>query len=203
MAQNNINGMRELALINANERGGINTPPMEDFNTEAMQGSFQQILSENLGQYVVVEFLIGTQSMVEKAGILYAVGRSFLTLFEETSQTFVVCDIFSVKFVTFYLPGQRPQRFAGPGSMGTTLSPSAFGPVTQGAGGGVTFSSLPNTGNMMGGNLGNNMGGSMGNQMGRGMDSNGYTMGRGMNGSMGGGNMGGPMGGRSNFPGMG
>ena len=110
MAQLYPDGMREIAISRAEENGTINTPPEEDFNTEAMQGSMQQFLSENLGQYVVIEFLIGTQTMTRKEGILYAVGRSVVTLYEELSQTFVVCDIFSVKFVTFYLPGQRPGR---------------------------------------------------------------------------------------------
>ncbi|MEG1878570.1 MAG: hypothetical protein RR211_02960 [Pseudoflavonifractor sp.] len=82
--------------------------PADPFDTEAMQGSLQQLLSKNLGEYVVVEFLIGTQSMTNKQGILYGVGRSTITLFEEPDRTFVVCDIFSIKFVTFYLPGQRP-----------------------------------------------------------------------------------------------
>ncbi len=84
------------------------TPPEEDFNTEAMRGSLQQLLSENLGEFVVIEFLIGTQTTMKKFGILYAVGRNTVTLYEEGSQTFVVCDIFSIKFVTFYFPGQRP-----------------------------------------------------------------------------------------------
>lgn len=103
-------GMRDIALSRAEENGAINTPPPEDFNTEAMQGSMQQFLSENLGIYVVIEFLVGTQTLTRKEGILYSVGRSVVTLYEELSQTFVVCDIFSVKFVTFYLPGQRPGR---------------------------------------------------------------------------------------------
>ena len=110
MAQLYPDGMREIAISRAEENGTINTPPEEDFNTEAMQGSMQQFLSENLGQYVVIEFLIGTQTMTSKEGILYAVGRSVVTIYEELSQTFVLCDIFSVKFVTFYLPGQRPGR---------------------------------------------------------------------------------------------
>ena len=87
---------------------GINTPPEQNFNTPAMAGSMQQFLQDNLGEYVVVEFLIGTQTMTQKAGVLYAVGSSVLTLYDEVSQTFVTCDIFSVKFVTFFLPGHRP-----------------------------------------------------------------------------------------------
>lgn len=146
MAQLNSDGVRSMSLSRANENGGLNTPPTEDFNTPAMQGSIQQVLSENLGTFVVVEFLIGTQTMEEKSGVLYAVGRSFLTLFEEESQTFVVCDIFSVKFITFYLPGRRPQRFQGPfgGTGGGASYPtSSFGSITTGPGGGVLFSSYP------------------------------------------------------------
>ena len=116
-------GMRDIALNRANENGGLVTPPDENFNTDAMRGSMQQILSDNLGNFVVCEFLVGTQAMTQKEGILYSVGRSYLTLYEELTQTFVVCDMFSVKFVTFYLPGQRPYRVPAtsfaPGSMYT------------------------------------------------------------------------------------
>lgn len=86
----------------------INIPPEQNFNTVAMDGSMQQFLADNLGEYVIVEFLVGTQTMMQKAGVLYAVGTSVLTLYEEVSQTFVTCDLFSVKFVTFFLPGHRP-----------------------------------------------------------------------------------------------
>ncbi len=94
--------------------GGITTPPPQDFNTPAMQGSMQQFLADNLGQYVVVEFLVGTNQLTTKAGILYAVGTSVMTLYEEMSQTFVTCDMFSIKFVTFYLPGRRPWQVNNP-----------------------------------------------------------------------------------------
>ena len=86
----------------------INIPPEQNFNTAAMNGSLQQFLADNMGEYVIVEFLVGTQTMTQKAGVLYAVGSSVLTLYEEVSQTFITCDIFSVKFVTFFLPGHRP-----------------------------------------------------------------------------------------------
>lgn len=96
------------ALAAAGQNGSIATPPQQDFNTPAMEGSMQQLLADNLGQYVVVEFLIGTQTTVQKGGILYAVGTSVITLYQELTQTFITCDIFSIKFVTFYLPGHRP-----------------------------------------------------------------------------------------------
>ena len=40
----------------------------------------QAILAQNIGEYVVIEFLIGTENIVRKQGMLYFVGRSFVTL---------------------------------------------------------------------------------------------------------------------------
>ena len=122
----------DMALNRANEGGGLVTPPEENFNTDAMRGSMQQMLSDNLGLYVVCEFLVGTQAMTKKQGILYSVGRSYLTLYEEISRTFVVCDIFSVKFVTFYLPGDRPGQPGGNTSVSMVYVPGV-GLVPAGA----------------------------------------------------------------------
>lgn len=90
--------------------GDFHTPPQPDFDTEEMIGSMQRILAQNVGNYVVVEFLIGTERLMRKQGILYFVGRSFVTLYDDLSRNFIVCDIFSIKFVYFYQPGDRPRR---------------------------------------------------------------------------------------------
>ena len=87
----------------------FNTPPQPVFDSEEMKGSMQAILSQNIGAYVVIEFLIGTEQMIRKQGMLYFVGRSFVTLYDENVNNFIVCDIFSVKFVYFYMPGDRPR----------------------------------------------------------------------------------------------
>ncbi len=89
---------------------GFTSPPQENFNTEEMRGSMQNILSQNVGEYVVAEFLIGTTLIVRKQGILYDVGTSFVTLFDDRERNFIVCDIFSIKFVYFYYPGDRPNN---------------------------------------------------------------------------------------------
>lgn len=73
-----------------------------------MYGSMQEALADNLGLYAVCEFVVGTQSMETKEGILYSVGRSFVVLYDERQQNFVLCDVFSIKFVTLYMPGHRP-----------------------------------------------------------------------------------------------
>ena len=81
--------------------GAFNVPPDQDFDTITFQGSMQQVLQENVGKYVIVEFLIGTGSLTSRQGLLYYVGTQFLVLYDEFESRFVVCDIFSVKFVTF------------------------------------------------------------------------------------------------------
>ncbi len=64
-------------------------------------GSWQQILHDYEGQYCIIDFLIGTESMVHKEGILYNVGVSFIVLYDPRSGNYVVCDLYSIKFVTF------------------------------------------------------------------------------------------------------
>lgn len=84
------------------------TPPKQDFDTVGFQGSMQQILQENIGNYVIVDFLTGTDNLISKQGILYNVSSQFLVLYDDINLRYVVCDIFTVKFVTFLLPGYRP-----------------------------------------------------------------------------------------------
>lgn len=95
--------MSEIGVTN-----GFNVPADQNFNTETFQGSMQQVLSDNIGSYVIVEFLIGTGQLNTRQGILYYVGSQFLVLLDEIEARYIVCDIFAVKFVTFLLPGYRP-----------------------------------------------------------------------------------------------
>ncbi|MEE0060154.1 MAG: hypothetical protein UE295_04930 [Acutalibacteraceae bacterium] len=115
--RNNMNSPENLQRLqddgtysNISEDRTFNTPPQQNFNTPEMQGSMQKILSDNIGEYVVAEFLIGTDRMTRKQGILYFVGTSFVTLYDDVHNNYIVCDIFSIKFVYFYYPGQRPSR---------------------------------------------------------------------------------------------
>lgn len=90
------------------EGGVFQVPPEQDFDTIGFQGSMQQVLQENIGNYVIVDFLIGTGSLESRQGVLYNVASQFLVLYDDINLRYVVCDIFSVKFVTFLLPGYRP-----------------------------------------------------------------------------------------------
>ncbi len=93
-----------------NNSGQLNPAPEENpmsvgnpqTTEEAYLGSFQAALQNNLGYFVVIEFLIGTNGLTEKEGILYAVGNNFVTLYEQETDRYIVCDLFSIKFVTFF-----------------------------------------------------------------------------------------------------
>ncbi len=109
MGLNNVNGYDQNS-DGSSTLNGFYSPPQQSFDTDEMRGSMQQILANNIGEYVLVEFLVGTQQMVRKQGILYHVGTAYLTLYDDSLRNFIVCDIFSIKFVYFYFPGDRPRQ---------------------------------------------------------------------------------------------
>ena len=101
------NGMMN---VNPNTNGRANVNPSDSAgeiadpqsNSQVYYGSFASILSQNLGQYVVVDFLIGTDRLETREGILYSSGINFLSLYDPIDDRYIVCDLYAVKFVTFY-----------------------------------------------------------------------------------------------------
>ena len=57
-------------------------------------------LREQIGKLMRVEFLIGTNNLVDRIGILEDVGASYILLRSLESDTITFCDIYSIKFVT-------------------------------------------------------------------------------------------------------
>lgn len=108
--QNHFSEKNKICQQKLPPENGFTTPPQQDFNTDALRGTMQNYLADNIGEYVVIEFLIGTSQMVRKQGVLYSVGTGVVTLYDEEYDNFITCDVFSVKFVYFYRPGQRPGR---------------------------------------------------------------------------------------------
>ena len=92
----------------------LQVPPAQNFDTANFQGSMQEVLHENIGKYVLVDFLIGTSNLVTRQGFLYYVGTQFIVLYDSLNLRYVVCDIFSIKFVTFLLPGYQPGQIQTP-----------------------------------------------------------------------------------------
>lgn len=57
-------------------------------------------LREQIGKLMRIEFLIGTNNLVDRIGILEDVGVSYILLRSLESNTLVYCDIYSIKFIT-------------------------------------------------------------------------------------------------------
>lgn len=66
-------------------------------------------LREQIGKLVRVEFLIGTNNLTDRTGILEDVGVSYILLRSIESGNLVYCDLYSIKFVNIaeypYRPG--------------------------------------------------------------------------------------------------
>ena len=57
-------------------------------------------LRKHLGKLVKVEFLIGTERLEDRTGILLEVGASYIVLRSVQDNNILYCDIYSIKFVT-------------------------------------------------------------------------------------------------------
>lgn len=72
--------------------------PMTAENMQYLNG----FLTAQIGKRVKVEFLVGTNTFLEKSGKLLEVGTNFIILQEAMTDDLLVCDFFNIKFVTIY-----------------------------------------------------------------------------------------------------
>ena len=57
-------------------------------------------LRENIGKLMRVEFLIGTNNLVDRIGILADVGASYILLKSVESDVMTYADLYAIKFIT-------------------------------------------------------------------------------------------------------
>ena len=62
-------------------------------------------LREQIGRLMRVEFLIRTNNMVDRIGILEDVGASYILLRSFENDSLVYCDIYAIKFITISTTG--------------------------------------------------------------------------------------------------
>lgn len=62
-------------------------------------------LREQIGKLMRVEFLIGTNNLVDRIGILEDVGASYILLRSFENDSLVYCDIYAIKFITISTTG--------------------------------------------------------------------------------------------------
>lgn len=64
------------------------------------KGYIPYYLTSNIGKNVRADFIIGTNQYVDKAGVLSEVGINYFVLYDVNSRASIMCDLYSVKFVT-------------------------------------------------------------------------------------------------------
>lgn len=59
-------------------------------------------LKTQIGRRVRIEFLIGTNLLTDRSGTLVAVGASYVIIRLQESDDLMVCDLYSIRFVTIF-----------------------------------------------------------------------------------------------------
>lgn len=67
-------------------------------------GYLQAYLRTLIGRSVRIDFLIGTNTLIDRGGVLTDVGISYVVLRETETGNDVVADLYSIKFVTVFNP---------------------------------------------------------------------------------------------------
>lgn len=62
-------------------------------------------LREQIGRLMRVEFLIGTNNLTDRIGVLEDVGASYILLRSVESDNLIYCDIYAIKFITISSSG--------------------------------------------------------------------------------------------------
>ncbi len=121
-AHNNLNAFPQMLADEGLPE--VNLPPASEMFTNApifavpinplLPEGYQEMLSYNdiqylngflrtqIGKMTQVEFLIGSNTMVIKTGILMAVGINYIILKETETGAALACDFYTIKFITFY-----------------------------------------------------------------------------------------------------
>lgn len=59
-------------------------------------------LRTQIGRRVKVQFLIGTNTFLDRSGTLLGVGVNYIVINETDTDDIVACDFYNIKFITFY-----------------------------------------------------------------------------------------------------
>lgn len=83
---------------------GVPSPADVDLVPDTVQSPVytQGYLMKYIGRRVKVEFLIGTNMLVDRDGTLVEVGASYIVIREAETDDLLLGDLYSIKFVRFY-----------------------------------------------------------------------------------------------------
>lgn len=81
-------------------------------------------LREQIGKLMRVEFLIGTNNLVDRIGFLEDVGASYILLRSFEGDSIIYADIYSIKFITISATYSPMQNFPSYNNFSNINSPS-------------------------------------------------------------------------------
>lgn len=107
MMNGSKNGWSNNAMMNNNQNNMLATAPSGNtisLRPETMTNTdfLPAYLKQFIGRWVRCEFFIG-DAVEQRVGVLHDVGASYIIIDVIEPQTLVVCDIFSLRFVTIVL----------------------------------------------------------------------------------------------------
>ncbi|MGI6706593.1 MAG: hypothetical protein ACOX6S_10260 [Clostridia bacterium] len=77
--------------------------PYQEGGTTVMDpGYIQAYLARNIGRYAKIEFILGTNMLVDREGTIIEVGTNYVVLQEPQTDDLLMCDLYSIKFVKTY-----------------------------------------------------------------------------------------------------
>lgn len=65
-------------------------------------GYIQGFLRTQIGRHVKIEFVVGTNMFIDREGFLVDVGIDYLIINELNTDDYLLCDMYSIKFVKIY-----------------------------------------------------------------------------------------------------
>lgn len=94
------NPMPQAPPLVPGDNQGFEIPPTSPIINNPLYN--QGWLTTQIGKYVRVSFLLGTNLFQDRTGTIVEVGISFIILREASTNDLLMCDMYSIKFVTVY-----------------------------------------------------------------------------------------------------
>lgn len=91
---------------NSTTQQGGTAPPatLQGPPPSSERGYIPYFLASNIGKTVRADFIIGTNQYIDKTGVITEVGINYFVLYDVNSRSNIMCDLYSVKFVTVAQP---------------------------------------------------------------------------------------------------
>lgn len=111
--------------INTQETKQVQEQPKE---TRQTQNNTPEVLTNpiytpgflrtQIGKLMRIEFLIGTNNMVDRVGFLEEVGTSYILLRSFEGDTMIYADLYAIKFITISIGYNNMQNFQNMNNIG-------------------------------------------------------------------------------------